>query len=62
MLQSLDVTTRGQERGSSSHRVCSVFHLQFVKGIIQTSGQIDAQLKLKVIVSCLEELKLFPKR
>ncbi|XP_056915309.1 exocyst complex component 3-like protein 4 isoform X1 [Takifugu flavidus] len=34
----------------------------FVKGKIQSTGQIDAQLKMKVVRSCMEELKPFPKR
>ncbi|KAG7511154.1 exocyst complex component 3 4 [Solea senegalensis] len=33
-----------------------------VDGIVKNAPQIDAQLEKRVITSCLEELKLFPKR
>lgn len=45
-----------------SHFSCFALSMQKVKGIIKNSGQLDAQLELKVISSCLEELKEFPKR
>lgn len=36
--------------------------LQIVEGNIQASGRIDAQLKVKVISACMNELTRFPRR
>lgn len=39
-----------------------IFSLQNVKGTVTNARRIDGELEKKVIFSCLEELKQFPKR
>lgn len=62
VMQCSDSTTWRQQRASSWFSLKSVLSLQKVKGNVVNSRQIDAQLELRVISSCLEELKQFPKR
>lgn len=62
MRQCSNLTMWRQQRASSWFSLNSASSLQRVKGNALIAGQIDAQLELKVISSCLEELKQFPKR
>jgi len=49
-----------QHKGKKTTHLC--FLSQNIKGHVQASRRIDVNLEQKVVRSCLEELKTFPKR
>ncbi|XP_070698445.1 exocyst complex component 3-like protein 4 [Pempheris klunzingeri] len=64
-LENEDVWRDSKPPKKDEEFLSSPFHMDIwtkVKGNVQNSGLIDAQLEQKVIISCFEELKQFPKR